>query len=142
MCADLEGVIAVVVFLSLVMGMSERGECSEAHGHQLDEEEHKDGHERYSFGPVVVCYRTGKAWVCKGSAGRSEEVDECCGYDDAGAKVFGNEEGPFWDARSSMSTRVDRESGTCMIVSDQVVNALEDGCLNTKHRANQYHEYG
>ena len=41
-------------------------------------------------------------------------MDECCGYDDAGAKVFGNEEGPFWDAYSSMSTRVDGESGTCI----------------------------
>lgn len=41
-------------------------------------------------------------------------MDERCGYDDAGAEVFGNEEGPFWDAYSSVSTRVDGESGTCI----------------------------
>ena len=95
------------------MGMSERGECREAHSHQLDEEEYKDSHERYAFRPVVVCYRAREARVCQGVAGGSEEVDECGGYYDAGTKVFGNEECPFWNSYASMATRVDWEGGTC-----------------------------
>lgn len=102
---------AVVVLLVVVMGMSERGECSEAHGHQFDEEEHKDRHECYTFGPVVVRYRALEARVCKGIAGGSEEVDECSGYYDAGAKVFRNEKCPFRNAYASMATRVDWEGG-------------------------------
>lgn len=111
--ADFEGVIAVVVFLVVVMGMAERGERSEAHGHQFDEEEHKDCHERYALGPVVVCYRSRETRVCKGVAGGSEEVDECSRYDDAGAKVFRDEECPFWNSYAPMSTRVDWEGGPC-----------------------------
>ena len=93
--------------------MSGRGEGSEAHGHQFDEEEDEDGHERYAFGPVVVRDRTREARVREGIAGRSEEVDECGGYDDAGAKIFRNEEGPFRNSYASMATCVDRERGTC-----------------------------
>ena len=40
-------------------------------------------------------------------------VNEGCCYDDTGAKVFGYEEGPFWDAHSFVAASVDRETGTC-----------------------------
>ena len=112
------------------MGVAQGGECSEAHGHQFDEEEHEDCHERYAFGPVVVCYGTREARVCQGIAGWSEEVDECsCDYD-AGAKVLRDEERPFGDSNASMATRVDWERGTCGCqVSDQIVNAPENGLL-------------
>ncbi len=103
----------MVGFLVVVMGVSERGECSEAHGHQLYEEEHKDCHEGYAFSPVVVCCRAREARVCESITGGSEEVDKCSGYYDAGAKVFCSEECPFWDSYASMSAGVDRKCGTC-----------------------------
>ena len=103
----------MLAFLFVVVAMAERGEGSEAHGHQFDEEEDKDGHERYAFGPVVVRYRTREARVREGIAGGSEEVDECSGYYDAGAKILRNEECPFGNSYASMATRVDRERGTC-----------------------------
>ncbi len=112
--ADLEGGVAVLAFLFVfVMGVSERGECGEAHGHQLDEEEDKDGHECYAFGPVVVCYGTLEARVCEGIVGGSKEMDERSGYYDAGAEIFGNEERPFRNSHASMATRVDWKCGTC-----------------------------
>lgn len=55
----------------------------------------------------------GRLTVRKGVAGGSEEVDECRGYDDARAKVFGNEECPFRNSHASMASRVDWERGTC-----------------------------
>ena len=105
--------MVIFFFFFGVMGMSERGECSEAHSHQLDEEEYKDGHEHYAFSPVVVCYRAREARVRESVAGGSEEVDERGGYYDAGTKVFGNEECPFWNPYAAMATRVDWEGGTC-----------------------------
>ena len=105
--------VGIFFFFFHVMGMSERGECSEAHSHQLDEEEYKDSHERDAFSPVVVRYRAREARVRQGVAGGSKEVDECGGYYDAGTKVFRNEECPFWNSYASMATRVDWEDGTC-----------------------------
>ena len=103
----------VVLFLAVVVGVSEGGECSEAHGHELNEEEHKNRHEGYAFSPVVVRCRACEAGVREGIVGRSEEVDEGGGYYDAGAKVFRDEECPLWDSDTSMSSRVDWESGPC-----------------------------
>ena len=101
------------------MGVSKRGECRIAHGHQLDEEEEKDRHEAYSLRPVVLCYRAREARVRKGIAGGGEEVNERSGYDDAGAKVFGDEERPFRNPDASVSICVYRECGTCTLyVSD------------------------
>ena len=126
-CAGvLEGVVAL---LFIVVCMAERGECSGAHGHEFDEEEHKDGHERNAFGPVVVCYWARKARICEGIAGRSQEVDERRGYDDAGAKVFRNEECPLRYSHALMPTRVDGEGGPCSSSSViQSVGAFEIGC--------------
>lgn len=109
----LEGLIGVVALLVLVVCMAERGECSGAHRHEFDEKEHKDGHERNAFGPVVVCYRARKARICEGMAGRSQKVDERRGYDDAGAKVFRNEKCPLRNPYALMATRVDWEGCPC-----------------------------
>ena len=109
----LEAVICVVALLFVVVCMAERRECSGAHRHEFDEKEHKDGHERNAFGPVVVCYRARKARICEGIAGRSQEVDERRGYDDAGAKVFRNEERPLRNSYALMATRVDWEGSPC-----------------------------
>lgn len=110
---DCEGGVAAVVVLFVVMGVSQRGEGGEAHGHQFDEEEDEDGHERYAFGPVVFCYGAREARVCEGIAGGGEEVDERGGYDDAGAKVLGDEECPLRDSDASVAAGVDWECGTC-----------------------------
>ena len=104
----------MIGILFIIMGMSQRGECSEAHSHQFDEEEHKDCHEAYSFRPVVLCNRAREARVREGIAGGSEEVDERGGYDDAGAKVFCNEECPFWNSYAPMTFCVYRERGACI----------------------------
>ena len=103
----------VLIFHVVVVAMSERGECSEAHGHQFNEEEDECCHEGYAFGPVVVRYRACEARVCEGVVGGSEEVNEGSGYDDAGAKVFCNEECPFRDSYASMASSIDRECGPC-----------------------------
>ena len=108
-----EGVIGVVALLFVVVCVAERGECSGAHRHEFDEEEHKNGHERNAFGPVVVCYRAREARIGEGIAGRSQEVDERRGYDDAGAKVFRNEKRPLRNSYALMPTRVDWEGGPC-----------------------------
>ena len=105
--------MTVVCCLTLVIGVSERGEGSIAHSHQLNEEEHKDGHEGDAFGPVIVGYWTCEAWICEGIAGRSEEMDEGSGDYDAGAEVLGNEECTFRYSYLPMATRIDWEHGTC-----------------------------
>ena len=105
--------IGVVTLLFVVVGVAERGECSGAHRHEFDKEEHKDGHERDAFGPVVVCYRAREAGIGEGIAGRSQKVDERRGYDDAGAKVFRNEECPLGYSYALMPTGVDWEGGPC-----------------------------
>ena len=103
----------MVVFLVHVVGVSEGGKRSIAHSHQLNEEEHKDGHQGDAFGPIIVGYWACEAWIRKGIAGRSEEMDECSGDDDAGAEVLGNEECPFGYSYASMATCKDGEHGTC-----------------------------
>ena len=41
-----------------------------AHGHQFDEEEHEDRHQRYPFHPSIFRNGTCEAWVCEGLVGR------------------------------------------------------------------------
>ena len=103
----------MVVFLVHVMGVSERGKCSIAHSHQLNEEEHKDGHKGNAFGPVIFGYWACEACIRQGIAGRSKEMDEGSSDDDAGAEVLGNEECPFGYSYASMATRKHWEHGTC-----------------------------
>ena len=99
---------ALVTAVGVGVGVAKGGE---AHGHELDEEEDEDCHEGYAFDPVVLGYGPCEARVGEGRVGGGEEVDEGCGYDDAGAEVFGDEEGPFWNADAAVSAGVDRECG-------------------------------
>ena len=50
----------VVLFL---VGAVIVSEGREAHGHEFDEEEDKDGHERYAFGEVIGGYGASEAGV-------------------------------------------------------------------------------
>ena len=88
-------------------------ENGEAHGHELGEEEDKDGHEGDAFDPGVVGDGAGQAFVPEGFVGRGEEVDEGSRYDDTGPEIFGNEEGPSRNTDSSVTGSVDGEQGAC-----------------------------
>lgn len=88
-----------------------RIEGGEAHGHELDKEEEEDSHEGDSLGPRVICDGPSEAWIPESFVGRSEEVDEGSCDDDAGAKVFGDEEGPVRDADAFVAGGIDGESG-------------------------------
>lgn len=84
----------------------------EAHSHEFDEEEEEDGHQGDAFDPVVIGDGASKTWVREGIVGRCEEVNECCGYNDAGAEVFGDEEGPFRNTNAFVTSSVDWKSST------------------------------
>ena len=47
-------------------------------------------------------------------------MDECSGDDNAGAKVFGDEEDPFWDPSTLVLVREDWEDSAYTFVSTRL----------------------
>ena len=53
-----------------------------------------------------------QAWIAESLVCRGEQVDECCGDDDAGSEVLGYEECPCWDQLGPGAFGEGREDGT------------------------------
>ena len=61
----------VILRLMIIMPMAV-SELGIAHGHELDKEQHEDGHENDTFDPIVVSDGAGQALIGEGVIGRCE----------------------------------------------------------------------
>lgn len=103
----LGGGVAVLEFVGGGGGGVGAVEGGVAHGHELGEEEEEDGHQGDPLNPRVVCDGPSETFISEGFVGGSEEVDEGGCDDDAGAEVFGDEEGPWGDADAFVASGID-----------------------------------
>ena len=87
------------------------GECGVTHGHQLTEEEGKDGHQGNALNPIILRDRPGEAWVQEGVRCRSQQMNEGRCDNHTRSKVLGDEEYPFGHRGSLMPLREYRKHG-------------------------------
>lgn len=118
----------VVLRLQIIMVVAV-SELGVAHGHEFDKEQHKDGHQHNAFNPIVIGDGASQAFISQSLIGRCEKLNSSVhmlhnskgrvktymnkgsGYDDTGAEILGDKEGPIGNANTSVPSSEDGEPG-------------------------------